>query len=398
MKQDPATRAGGPPIPGAALPDGLEIRRVRTRADFRRFIHFPETLHRDEPCWAPPLWSEEKRTYDPRRNPVLRESDFVLFLAWRDGRVVGRNLAYVNHLYNAHYYCRTGMFGAFDSIDDPSVAAGLMKAAEDWLRGEGANEIIGPIHPVDEVWGTLVEGFDRPAIFLTPWNPPCHDRLLCAQGYAKFKDLLAWELDDREEQYRLDPRYEAFHDRFLARHPDYAIRPIDVRNLARDAAHIWRISNVSLIHNWGFLPASHDVLADNFRRLKPLVDPDAIWFVEFRGRPVAFCLGYADLNQIIRPIRGRLLPLGWLRLLAGIRRIREFRLFGLAVDPRHAGKGLDALLYVHLTRAMKPRRIRLEANWILEENLAMNTALRRLGMSLVSRYRIYSKDLAGQEG
>jgi ribosomal protein S18 acetylase RimI-like enzyme len=364
---------------------------VVSRADFRRFIHLPERLYRGEPCWSPPLWSEERRTYRPEHNPVLRESDFRLFLATRDGEPVGRILAYVNHLYNAHYCSRTGMFGAFESIDDPLVAMALLRAAEDWLAGQEVEEIIGPLHPVDEVWGTLVEGFERPAIFLTPWNPPCHDRLLAACGYAKFKDLLAWELDDRDGGWRLDPRYEEFHARFLARHPEYRLRPIDRRNLLRDAEHIWRISNVSLVRNWGFLPATHDLLADTFRRLKPLVDQDAIWFVECRGRPVGFCLGYADLNQVIRPIRGRLLPFGWWRLLTGIRGIRDFRLFGLAVDPHHHGKGLDALLYVQLAKALHPRRIRLEANWVLEENAAMNTALRRLGMRLCRRYRIYRK-------
>lgn len=369
----------------------LEIIPVTRRADFRRFIRLPEVLYRGEPSWTPPLWLDEARIYNPRHNPVLRESDFVLLLACRDGQAVGRVLAYVNHLYNAHYYSRTGMFGAFECLDDPVVAVELMQAAEDWLSAQDVEEIIGPLHPVDEVWGTLVEGFGDPAIFLTPWNPPCHDALLAACGYAKFKDLLAYEIDDRAGEYRLDPRYEAFHDRFLARNPDYRLRPVDKRKLLADAEHIWRISNVSLVHNWGFLPASHDTLADNFRRLKPLVDQDAIWFVEYRGKPVGFCLGYADLNQLIRPMRGRYLPLGWLRLLTGIRKIRDFRLFGLAVDPHHHGKGLDALLYVHLTRAMKPRGIRLEANWVLEENAAMNAALRRLGMRLCRRYRIYRK-------
>jgi ribosomal protein S18 acetylase RimI-like enzyme len=287
------------------------------------------------------------------------------------------------------------MFGAFEAVDDQSVADALMGAACDWLAGEGCEEVIGPIHPVDEVWGTLVEDFAAPAIFLTPWNPPHHDRLLGAVGLAKYRDLLAYEIDDREGQYRMDPRYEAFHDRFLARHPEYRIRPIDRTRLLADATHIWRISNISLSRNWGFLPAGYAIFQDNFRRLKPLVDQDLIWFVEYRGRPVAFCLGFADLNQPIRAIRGRLFPLGWWKLLNGPRTIRDLRLFGLAVDPHHQGKGLDALLYVHLTRALKPRRIRLEANWVLEENQAINLALTRLGMKQTRRYRIYRKELPG---
>ena len=135
---------------------------VSSRADRRRFIHFPEILYHGEPRWAPPLWSEEARVYNPKHNPILRESDFCLFLARRDGIIVGRVLAYVNHLWNGHYLTRSGMFGAYEAIDDQAVANALLAAVETWLTAQDCEEIIGPLHPVDEVFGFLVEGFAAP--------------------------------------------------------------------------------------------------------------------------------------------------------------------------------------------------------------------------------------------
>lgn len=371
----------------------IEVLPVSTSVELNRFIRFPEQLYRNEPRWAPPLWSEEARVYSPKHNPVLRESDFQLFVAYRNGELVGRILAYVNHLWNAHYQTRSGMFGAYEAVDDPAVAAALMQGAEDWLRSQDCEEVIGPMHPVDEVFGFLVDGFEQPGIFLTPWNLPLYNQQMTFVGYSKLRDLLAYEIDARDSNYQLEQRYVDFHDHFLARHPDYTIRCLDLKKLDEDAAHIWRISNCSLIYNWGFLPANYDIFQDNLRRLKTVVDCDAVWFVEYKGKPVGFCLGYPDLNVIIRKIKGRLLPFGWLRLLTGIKKIKNFRLFGLAVDPHFHGRGLDALLYVHLTQAMAPRHIRLEANWVLEENIKMNNSLQRLGMRPCRRYRIYQKPL-----
>ena len=130
-----------------------------------------------------------------------------------------------------------------------------------------------------------------------------------------------------------------------------------------------------------------------FRRLKPIADPEAIWFVEDRGRPVGFILGFPDLNVILRRIGGRLLPLGFLQVLFGIRMVTDYRLFGLAVLPEYQGQGLDVLLYLQIYKALAPRIRRLEANYILEDNPRIRNALEKLGLDLVKTYRVYEKPI-----
>jgi GNAT superfamily N-acetyltransferase len=131
-----------------------------------------------------------------------------------------------------------------------------------------------------------------------------------------------------------------------------------------------------------------------FRKLKPIADPEAIWFVEDHGTPVGFALGFPDLNMILRRIGGRLFPLGIFQLLFGIRRITDYRLFGLAVLPEYHGKGLDVLLYLQIYKALSPRIRRLEANYILEDNPRIRNALEKLHLDLVKTYRVYEKPLA----
>jgi GNAT superfamily N-acetyltransferase len=141
------------------------------------------------------------------------------------------------------------------------------------------------------------------------------------------------------------------------------------------------------------VPLNSDEFQDMFRKLKPIADPQAIWLVEDRGKPVGFALGFPDLNVVLRRTGGRLFPFGFLHLLLGLRKVRDYRLFGLAVLPEYHGRGLDVLLSMELFRALAPRIRRLEANYILEDNLKIRNALEKLGLDLVKCYRVYEKDV-----
>ncbi len=109
---------------------------------------------------------------------------------------------------------------------------------------------------------------------------------------------------------------------------------------------------MAIADNWGYVPLERTELVDMIRRLRPIADPDAVWFVEDKGVPVAYALGFPDLNVIIRRIGGHLLPFGFLHVLLGAKKVKDYRLFGLAVMPAWHGRGLDVLLYLHLYRAL----------------------------------------------
>ena len=112
-----------------------------------------------------------------------------------------------------------------------------------------------------------------------------------------------------------------------------------------------------------------------------------------KGEPVGFALGFPDLNMILKKVDGRLFPLGFLRLLTGVKKLPDYRLFALAVLPRYQGKGLDVLLYLQIFRALSPKIRRLEANYILEDNLRIRNALEKLGLDRVKTYRVYEKGI-----
>lgn len=372
--------------------EAVLIREVRRASDMRRFVSLPRALYRDDPRWVPPIWADERRAYRAGKNAVLSHADFTLLLAEQDGAIVGRNLVYVDHNFNDYYKARTGFFGAFECTEDFAVARALDAAAERWLAARGMDRIRGPINPVAECWGFLKEGFDDPPVFMAPYNPSFYNGFMDRLGYGKAKDLLAYE-GSPEKGYRIPARFERFEARLLARYPRLSVRRLSTRHLDRDAEAIWRISNVAVADNWGYVPLERAELVDMVRRLRPIVDPDAVWFVEDAGVPVGYALGFPDLNVILRRIGGRLLPFGFLHVLLGAKKVRDHRLFGLAVMPEWHGKGLDVLLYLQLYRALGGRIRRLEANYILEDNRRIRNALEKLDLELVKVYRVYERPI-----
>jgi len=370
----------------------MHVHEVRTGGDLRRFVYFPRELYRGNRCWAPPLWMDERRAYSARTNAILAHSDYSLILAEEGGRVVGRSLVYVDHAFNSWYRSRTGFFGAFECVQDLGAARALDDAAVSWLRARGMDRVRGPIHPVSESWGFLLDAFDQPPVFMAPYNPLYYNEFALRLGYRKAKDLLAY--DASSDHYRIPERFVRFGERRLADGSGLTMRKLSMKDLERDADAILRISNEAIKDNWGYVPIQRAEFQDMFRKLKPIADPDAIWFVEEQGTPVGFALGFPDLNVILRRTGGRLFPLGFARLLFGIRHVTEYRLFGLAVLPEYHGRGLDALLYMQIYKSLAPRIRRLEANYILEDNPRIRNAVEKLGLSLVKTYRVYEKAIA----
>jgi len=151
----------------------LEVSQVNTRKERDAFVRFPWRIYRNDPSWVPPLILERKAFLDRRRHPFYQHGDAALFLARRDGKIVGRIMASDDPNYNSLHQSNLGCFGLFECIDSREVAAALFETAADWLRTRGRDEIIGPIdYSTNYVCGLLIDGFEHPPTVLTAHKPP----------------------------------------------------------------------------------------------------------------------------------------------------------------------------------------------------------------------------------
>lgn len=368
------------------------VRPVASRRDLRDFIRFPMALYRDDPCFVPHLLAERKEFFDPLKNPLFEFTEVGYFLAHNGaGEVVGRVTAHINRRHNQHWNERTGFFGFFESIEDLEVARALMTAAEQWLRQRGMAAIRGPFNfSTNEECGFLAEGFGQlPAIMMTytrRYYLDFMDRL----GYTPVKDLLAYEMDS----HGIEPEYlEKFSQRGQAR-TGVTIRTLDLRRFEAEVALAFQVYNDAWEENWGFVPMTDAEFRYAAKSLKLIIDPAVALLAEKDGRPVGFSLALPDINPLLRKLRGRLLPFGFVRLLLGRRRVDKVRVIVLGVVEEYRRRGIDVLLYHTTFRNGLPRGYtKCEMSWVLEENKLMRRALERMGGQQTKRYRIYQKSL-----
>lgn len=366
----------------------MEIRKVTTKEDLREFIELPYALYRGDAYWVAPLRSEQKAQFVADKNPMLDHCEYTLFLARRNGQVVGRISAFLDHLALEHWKQPIGLFGSFECINDAGVSHGLLSVAREWLRSKGMSSMRGPWSFASQEWGLVVEGFRPEPVILAPYNPPFYNELLSEFGLEKVKDLLVYVIDACEG-YRIPDRILTLTDIVQKRY-GVKVRPVNMNRLEEDVVTITNLANASISDNWGFYPVTEDEARAMARDLKQVINPRAVLIAEtLEGKPVGFAMSLPDINQILKGLNGRLFPMGIARMLFKLPKLHQYRMWALGVIPEYQGRAIDTLLYRATYDAIYSDQIRLEINYVLEDNDRMNNALHKLGVRDLRRYRVY---------
>jgi ribosomal protein S18 acetylase RimI-like enzyme len=373
----------------------IEVSPVRDRRDRNAFIKFPWRIYQDDPAWVPPLILERKAFLDRKRHPFYQHGDAELFLARRGGEFVGRIMASDDPNYNALHQANVGCFGLFESIDDVEVADALFRAAKDWLRSKGRDEIMGPIdYSTNYVCGLLIAGFQYPPTILTSHNPPYYGQLLESCGFSKVIDFYAWWFPDAAEPASRLRRLAA---KFAKRNPA-TIRVGDVKNIEQEARRLREIYNQAWSKNWGFVPFTEAEIDHMTHELKPIVIPEWTLFAEIGDEPVGFILAVPDINVALQKINGRLtrfgLPIGLVKLLYYKRKIKKGRLIALGVIEKYRRAGIAEMLVLRVMEdGMINKGVAGELSMTLENNFMINRFLEAIGATKYKTYRIYRRSL-----
>lgn len=374
----------------------LTVRPVEGRRDLDRFIRLPERLRRNDPQWVPPLRFERRQFLDRRRNPYFDHADAEYFLADRDGDVVGRITAQVDRRWDEFQGGNDGMFGFFESEDDPEVAAALVEAATGWLRERGRERMLGPMDfTTNDECGLLVDGYDEPPIILQPWHPPYYRELLEGLGLTKAIDMRMWDLwlGRLREGNEFDPMIESAAQ--ISESKGVVIRNMRRRDLENEIARFMEVYNEAWSRNWGFVPITQEECAFQARNLKPLLVEDWAMIAEKDGEVVGAALTLPDFNQVLTKMNGRIFPFGWWHFLTGRRKIDRVRVFALGVKRNYQHLGVAAALYKrHRETAEYMPQKGGQTGWILETNKAMNRAMEGMGGTIAATYRLYELPLA----
>jgi GNAT superfamily N-acetyltransferase len=370
------------------------VRPVAGRGELREFIELPFRLHSTSPYWCPPLRVERHMFLSRRHNAFFTHGDARLFCAWRDGRVVGRISAQVDDAYNRYHDSRTGMFGFLELEDDPELLPALLDAAFGWLRARGCDHALGPMDfGMNDECGVLVDGFDREAMIKQPWHPPYYAARCEEAGLEKAMDLWMWELDISDRAQMMPILFE-LAEQVEPKH-GVSIRKMTRRSLRRDMDRFADVYNSAWSHNWGFSPYSKADLDWYASELQLVFDRPWFMVAEKGSETVAVAITVPDINQVLRRMKGRIVPFGWWHFLRRRRIITRCRVGFLGVKPEYQHTGVAAALYVeHFEQAARTRVKWGEMGWILETNRAMNRGMQAMNGRRVKSYRVYERALA----
>ena len=383
---------------GEVVIDPVEGKRGRAL-----FVDTGRRFASREPHAVPQLRGEQLELVNPAKNPFFGHAAHQLFVARRGDAVVGRISAHIDRLAlelprQQGFGPGAGMFGYFDAADE-TVAHALLRAAEDWLRGQGMDRAIGPISM--SIWeepGLLVNGQDHAPMIMMGHHPEIYQHWIESAGYARAKTLLTYDLDVTVGFPPLIRRIVQSGQR----NERISLRPVDLSRWDEEVETILAILNDAWSNNWGFIPFTNAEIAYAGKKLKPIIHPQINLIAEVDGKPVAFMLTLPDINDVLRKVNGRLWPLGWLRLLRWMRKPSgagmRVPLMGVRRE-LHNSRLASQLAFMMISQIREVaiaeyQTKRAEIGWILDDNQGMKAIADAIGSTVNREYAIYERSLA----
>lgn len=362
----------------------------------RDFLDVARDIYANDPVWVRPLDMDVEDRLNPKKNPFYEHGEAAAFVAYRDGKRVGRITAQIDRSHLERYKDDAGFFGFLDTIDDPAVARALLDKAASWVTGHGMKRLRGPLSMnINEEMGCLVEGFDTPPSIMMPHHRPYQGGLIEQAGLSKLKDVYAWTYNVG----KVPARAQKAHDDIAAM-PDVKVRPLNPSRMLDEVGIVMDIFNDAWSENWGFVPLSKSELAKLASDLKLILVPELTFLVSIDGEPAAVALALPNINELIGDFDGKLSAITIPKLLwrLKVRGAKSGRLIILGVRKkyRHVRRfgGLSAYLYVAMNHAAAKLGMTTgELSWTLEDNSAINAGIRLMGGRIYKRYRVYERSL-----
>ncbi|HOJ52556.1 MAG TPA: hypothetical protein PLT64_04610 [Syntrophales bacterium] len=371
----------------------VEIKRVEGREMLQEFIYFPwkSGIYKNDPAWVPPLIRDVKAMLDRKRGYFFEIGEAEYFLAFKDGRVVGRITAQVNHLYEEKYDRETGFFGFYESINDLEVARALFDAAADWLKKKGKTRLNGPqSFSIYDSVGFEVAGFDvMPSVGLFHFAP-YYRELAEKCGFSKCIDWHCFVV--KKENFATYAPYLSEVKAELLRKTEYQFVTLRKGEIDRRVKEIQHIFNVAWDGNWGHLPLTDKQIQMIAQDLKMIAIPELAIFAEKDGETVGFVISLPDVNPALKCLNGRLYPWRILKFLWEMRKIKRVRTIIMGVLPEHQGRHIDDIFYLRtIEDGIRLGYTESDCSLIVETNRAMIRALKPLAAQPYKTYRIYER-------
>ena len=333
----------------------IEIRPVENARQLETFIQFRYDLYRGDPYDAPNLHSDEVQTLSPytrHPNAAFEFCEAQYFLAYRDGRVVGRVAAIINHRYNEQWQRPAVRVGWIDFIDDTDVSRALLTAVEQWGRERGMKEIIGPLGFTDmDPEGMLYEGFEELGTMATSYNYPYYMDHMPPLGYEKDNDWIEYRMEIPRET-GVPPRLARVADIVQEKYGLQIMKYKTTKEIAKNyGRELFEVLNEGMQVLYGYSMLSDKQIDQYVKMYLPVVDPKLVSLIADKdGRLIGTGICMPSLSKALQKCGGKLFPFGWYHLLKALKwkHDNHIDMLLIAVRPEWQSRGVNALFFKDL--------------------------------------------------
>lgn len=377
----------------------IQVIEVTTSKQRKAFVDFFYDLYRDSPYAVPYLYLAEKLTLKPGSNPAFEFCEAQCFLAYNDGKVVGRVAAIINHRANDYWKREMARFGWFDFVDDPKVSEALLLAVEKWGKGKGMTEIAGPFGFEDmDREGMLVDGFDELSSMYVNYNYPYYPKHMDRLGYRKDNDYVEYRIKVPE----VTPEKFARTAKLIKTRYHLEERKFSHREMTKGgkARELFNILNITYGNLYGYSQLSTeqiDTITNNYIKLADLNLVTCVVDTEKDDKMVGFGVSFPSFSEALRHTRnGHLLPFGWWNLLKVMKwhKTPTVDLLLIGVLPEYRVKGANAIIFNDLISWYRRYGFKYAVTGPqMETNKGVLSQWQYLESEEIRRHRIYVKDI-----
>jgi len=371
----------------------IKVEEVKTKKQQKEFLDFPLKMYKDNPCFVPPLYGDEKKMF--KKGFVYADTcRFACFNAYDDGNMVGRIQVIIQAASNEKRGEKRARFNRFDAINDQAVADALFSAAEAWARENGMDTVCGPLGFSDlEREGLLIEGFDQLSTFEEQYNADYYGALIEKCGYGK-------EVDWTESKIYLpkddDGTLKKMSDFIMKRYDLHFGKAKSVRDfLKKYADPFFELLDVAYADLYGTVPFTDGMKKMMISNFMLIIDLKHVAVILDKDENLV-CLGlcFPSIAKAVQKSGGKLTPAAIVRVLRAIKRPEIIDLGLIAVAPEYANRGVSSVISYELSNMLREGGVKYaETNLNLEDNYAIQNQWKRFDAVQHKRRRSYVKKL-----
>lgn len=371
----------------------VSVKEVTSNKEMKQFVYLPEKIHANHKGWVPPFFSDDARSFDPKRNLSHRYCDTVYALAYEDGKPVGRVAGIINHRYNDRMGVKHARFGYIDMPPRLDVTQALLEFVEKWAKDKGMEKLVGPMGFTEEdPEAFIIEGFDEVTNLATNQNFPEIPGFMEQLGYGKEVDYYVYLVNIKEA---MSEKYYKLY-RWAKRNKEFQLKEFtSKKELWNWIIPIFNLMNESFMVLYGYSPFTDEEIKDFVKRYMFGVDPRFVkCVINSANQVIGFIVGIPNMAEGIRKARGRYYPFGFIHMLRARKHSKKLDVYMGAVKEEYRSKGVDVLMGWRMLEEAKNAGIEyIDSHHELESNVRMRAEMERVGGRIYKKYRIYQKSL-----